>query len=185
MIDVNNLRKGVVFEQDGNLFRVLDYSHHKPGRGKATIRVKTRNLRSGATLEMTFTSSDRVPDVQLDHHSVQYLYSDGDFYHFMDQDTFEQPAVRKELVEEVAPYLLEGMELKLTFYGQEPLDLEIPLAVEHEVVQVDEAIRGDTSTGITTRAVTETGLEVQVPGFVNAGDRIRIDTRTGTYVTRV
>ena len=185
MIDVNNLRKGVVFEQDGNLYRVMDYSHHKPGRGKATIRVKTRNLRSGATLEMTFTSSDRVQDVQLDHHSVQYLYNDGDFYHFMDQDTFEQPAVRKELVEEVAPYILEGMELKLTFYGQEPLDLEIPLAVEHEVVQVDEAIRGDTSTGITTRAVTETGLEVQVPGFVNAGDRIRIDTRTGTYVTRV
>jgi elongation factor P len=184
MIDVNNLRKGVTFEQDGSLYRVLDYSHHKPGRGKATIRVKTRDIRSGVTREMTFTSSDRVRDVDLAHHNVQYLYNDGEFYYFMDLETFEQPAVRTEVVAEAAQYLLEGMELKLTFYGSEALDLEIPLAVEHEIARVDEAVRGDTATGISTKAITETGLEVQVPAFINVGDKIRIDTRTGTYVTR-
>ena len=185
MIDVNTLRKGVTFEVDGNLFRVTDYSHNKPGRGKATIRVKTRNLRTGANLEMTFNSSDRVQDVQLDHHNVQYLYNDGEFYYFMDMETFEQPAVRAELVEDIAAYLLEGMEIKLTFYGSEALDLEVPLTVEHKIVRVGEAVRGDTATGISTQAETETGLKVQVPGFIRVGDSIRIDTRTCAYVTRV
>ena len=185
MIDVNELRKGVTFELDGNLFRVMDYSHSKPGRGKATIRVKTRNLRSGANLDMTFTSGDRVNDVQLDHHNVQYLYTDGELYHFMDLDTYEQPAVRLELIEDIVQYFLEGMEMKLTFYGSEPLDLELPITVEHALTFVEPAVKGDTATGISTRAVTETGLEVQVPAFIVAGDKIRIDTRTGTYITRV
>lgn len=185
MIDVNELRKGVTFELDGSLYRVSDYSHSKPGRGKATIRVKTRNLRTGANLDMTFTSSDRVNDIQLDHHNVQYLYTDGDLYYFMDLDNYEQPAVRKELIEDIVPYFLEGMEMKLTFYGSEPLDLELPITVEHELTFVEPSVRGDTATGVSTRAVTETGLEVQVPGFINAGDKIRIDTRTGTYITRV
>ncbi len=185
MIDVNELRKGVTFEYDGNLYRVLDYTHHKPGRGKATIRLKTRNLRTGNTADISFTSGDRVQNVDLDHHQVQFLYTDGELYHFMDQSTFEQPALRKEVVSEIIPYLLEGMELKLTFYEGEPLDLEIPITVDHRVETVDPAARGDTATGVTTRAVTETGLEVQVPGFINSGDTIRIDTRTGTYITRV
>lgn len=185
MIDVNELRKGVVFETDNTLFRVLDYSHNKSGRGKATIRVKARNLRSGANIDMTFTSGDRIQDVQLDHHNVQYLYTDGDYYHFMDLDTYEQPAIPTDMVSEIAPYLKEGLEIKLTFYGTEPLDLELPITVEHRIEHVDQAVRGDTATGVSTRATTETGLEVQVPGFVNAGDTIRIDTRTGTYITRV
>jgi elongation factor P len=185
MIDVNELRKGVTFEVDNNLFRVLDYSHNKSGRGKATIRLKARNIRSGANIDMTFTSGDRVQDIELDHHNVQYLYNDGEHYHFMDLDTFEQPALRAETVSEIAPYLKDGVEIKLTFYGNEPLDLEIPITVEHRIDHVDQAVRGDTATGVSTRAVTETGLEVQVPGFINVGDTIRIDTRTGTYVTRV
>ncbi len=185
MIDVNELRKGVTFELDGNLFRVMDYSHSKPGRGKATIRVKTRNLRTGANIDMTFSSGDRVNDIQLDHHNVQYLYNDGELFHFMDLDTYEQPAVRKEIIEDVALYLLEGMEMKLTFYGSEPLDLDMPITVEQELTFVEPAVKGDTATGITTRAVTETGLEVQVPAFITTGDKIRIDTRTGTYITRV
>lgn len=185
MIDVNALRKGVTFEVDGNLFQVTDYSHNKPGRGKATIRVKTRNLRTGANLEMTFNSSDRVQDVQLEHHNVQYLYNDGELYYFMDMDTYEQPEVRAEMVTDIADFLLEGMEVKLTFYGTEPLDLEVPLTVEHKIARVDEAVRGDTATGISTQAETETGFKVQVPGFIRVGDTIRIDTRNGTYVTRV
>lgn len=185
MIDVNDLRKGVTFEFDNQLYRVLDYAHNKPGRGKATIRVKARNLRTGANLDLTFTSGDRVPDVQLDHHNVQYLYNDGEYYHFMDLDTFEQPAIPAALVGEIAPYLKEGLEIKLTFFGNEPLDLELPITVEQKIEHVDQALRGDTATGVSTRAVTETGLEVQVPAFINAGDTIRIDTRTGAYVTRV
>jgi elongation factor P len=185
MIDVNDLRKGVTFEVDNNLYRVLDYTHNKSGRGKASIRVKARNIRTGSTIEMTFISGDRVQDVDLDHHNVQFLYHDGEQYHFMDLETYEQPALTADIVGEIAPYLKEGVEIKLTYYGSEPLDLEIPITVEHRIDHVEKAVRGDTATGVSARAVTETGLEVQVPGFVNVGDVIRIDTRTGTYVTRV
>ena len=185
MIDVNELRKGVTFEQGGNLYKVLEYDHHKPGRGKATIRTKVRDLRKGNTLDMTFTSGDRVQDVRLDYHKVQYLYTDGDFYHFMDNETYEQPAIPAAVVGEAAPYLKEGMEVKLTFYGSEPLDIELPVTVDLKVTEAQAAVRGDTATGVTKKVTTETGLEVQVPAFVNAGDTIRVDTRTGQYVTRV
>jgi elongation factor P len=185
MIDVNDLRKGVTFEYDGNLYKVLDYHHHKPGRGNATIRVKIVNLRSGTIVEQTFTSGVRVQDVRLDFHNVQYLYSDGDFYHFMDQDTYEQPALSKEIVGDSYGYLKEGLECKLTFYQGQALDIELPLTVDMEVVEADMAVRGDTATGVTKKVVTETGLQVQVPGFVEVGDTIRINTSTGSYVTRV
>jgi elongation factor P len=185
MIDVNELRKGVTFELDGSLYKVLEYEHHKPGRGKATIRVKARDLRTGTILEKTFPSGDRVQDVRLDYHNVQFLYNDGDFYYFMDQDTFEQPAIRKEILGDSADYLKEGMEAKLTFYESEALDIDLPVTVDLEVVEAESAIRGDTATGVTKKVVTETGLQVQVPSFVNSGDVIRVDTRSGTYVTRV
>jgi elongation factor P len=185
MIDVNDLRKGVTFELDGNLWKVLDYHHHKPGRGNAVIRVKAVNLRSGTTIEKTFQSGDRVQDARLDFHNVQYLYNDGDNYYFMDLETYEQPAVRKEILGDSSDYLLENMEVKLTFYQGEPLDVELPLSVDMEVVEAEVAVRGDTATGVTKRVKTETGLAVQVPNFVNTGDHIRVDTRTGSYVTRV
>lgn len=185
MIDVNDLRKGTVFELDGQLFRVLDYQHHKPGRGNAIIRVKARNLRSGATLEKTFNSGERVEDVRLDHHNVQFLYTDGEYYHFMDNETFEQPAVKADMLGADALYLTEGMEVKLTFYQGEPIDVELPTSVDLKVVTAEVAVRGDTATGVTKKVKTETGLEVQVPNFVNEGDVIRVDTRSGAYVTRV
>ena len=185
MIDVNDLRKGVTFEFDGGLYRVLEYHHNKPGRGNATIRVKTINLRTSANLELTFQSGDRVQDVRLDFHNVQYLYFDGQFYHFMDLDTFEQPALSSDIVSDSAHYLKEGMELKLTFYEGQPLDIELPNTVDMEVVEAQAAVRGDTATGVTKKVVTETGLQVQVPAFVETGDKIRINTTNGTYVTRV
>ena len=185
MIDVNDLRKGVTFEYDSNLYKVLDYHHHKPGRGNATIRVKIVNLRSGTIVEQTFTSGVRVQDVRLDFHNVQYLYSDGDFYHFMDLDTYEQPALSKEIVGDSGQYLKEGMECKLTFYQGQPLDIELPLTVDMEVVESEMSVRGDTATGVTKKVITESGLQVQVPGFVEVGDVIRINTSTGSYVTRV
>lgn len=185
MIDVNDLRKGVTFELDGSLFKVLDYDHHKPGRGKATIRVKARNLRTGTILEKTFNSGDRVQDVRLDYHNVQFLYFDGEFYHFMDQETYDQPALSQEMVGETALYLKEGLDAKLTFYEDKPLDIELPVTVDMEVVEAESAVRGDTATGVTKKVKTETGLQVQVPAFINTGDVIRVDSRSGTYVTRV
>jgi elongation factor P len=185
MIDVNDLRKGVTFEYDGGIYRVTDYHHHKPGRGNATIRVKTVNLRSHSNLEMTFQSGDKVQEARLDFHNVQYLYSDGQFYNFMDLDTYEQPALSGDILGDDALYLKEGLEVKLTFYDGEPLDVELPLSIDMKIVEADPAVRGDTATGVTKRVVTETGLQVQVPAFIEVGDTIRVNTSNGSYVTRV
>ena len=185
MIDVNELRKGVTFEYEGNLFKVLEYSHHKPGRGNATIRIKARNLRTYSTIEKTFQSGDRVPEANLDFHNASYLYTDGDFFHFMDNDTFEQPAVKSDTLGDSAGFLKEGMECKLTFYNEECLDVELPLTVDLLVTRAEVAVRGDTATGVTKKVDVETGIQVQVPNFVKEGDTIRVDTRTGEYVTRV
>jgi elongation factor P len=185
MIDVNDLRKGVTFEFDGKLFKVLDYHHNKPGRGNATIKIKAVDLRSGTIIEKNFQSGERVQEARLDFHTVQYLYNDGELYHFMDLDTYEQPALAKSVLGESAAYLTENMEIKLTFFQGEPIDVELPITVDMDVVEAEVAVRGDTATGVNKKVKTDTGLEVQVPAFVNVGDRIRIDTRTGAYITRV
>jgi elongation factor P len=185
MIDVNDLRKGVTFEFDGQLFKVLEYSHHKPGRGNATIRIRARNLKTGSNIEKTFQSGDRVQDARLDFHNVQFLYSDGDHFHFMDNETFEQPAIPADMIGDTAGFLKEGLECKLTFYQGAPLDIELPTSVDLKIEWAEVAVRGDTATGVTKKVRVETGLEVQVPQFVKEGDTIRVDTRTGEYVTRV
>jgi len=185
MIDVNELRKGVIFELDGNLFRVLDYEHNKSGRGNASIRIKARNLRSGSTIEKTFASGNRVQDVRLDYQNVQYLYSDGTFFYFMNTETYEQPAVQSELIGDNARFLKEGMEVKLTFNESEILDVELPTSVDLKVTSAEVAVRGDTASSVTKRVTVETGATVDVPIFVSSGDTIRVDTRTGAYLTRV
>jgi len=185
VIDVNDLRKGVTFELDGNLYKVLEYSHNKPGRGNATIRTKVRDLRTSGVLEKTFISGDRVRDVRLDHHIVTFLYHDGDFFHFMDTETYDQPTLNRSTLEDVADYLIEGLEAKLTFYQDEPIDIELPTAVDLKVTEADAGVKGDTATGATKTVTTETGLRVHVPLFVQTGDKIRVDTRTGQYLTRV
>ena len=185
MIDVNELRKGVTFELDNQLYKVLDYSHNKTGRGGANIRVKARNMLTGANIDKTFNSGQTVQDVRLDYHNVQFLYSDGEFYHFMDNETFEQPALKSDTLGDDALYLTEGLEVKLTFYNGDAIDVEFPTSVDLEVTESDMAIRGDTATGVTKKVRVQTGLQVQVPNFINVGDTIRVDTRTGEYVTRV
>src|SRR5512143_4310334 len=137
MIDVNELRKGVTFELDGSLFKVLDYSHNKTGRGNASIRVKARNLMTGANIEKTFQSGDRVQDARLDFHNVQYLYSDSDLYYFMDNETFEQPGIRADILGDSARYLKSGMDVKLTFYKGQPRDVELPTSVDLEVTSAE------------------------------------------------
>jgi elongation factor P len=185
MIEVNNLRKGVTFELDGELYKVLDYHHIKVARGGATIRVKVRDLRSGATIEKTFNSGDRVQDIRLEKHEVQYLYSDGDLYHFMDTETYEQPVLSAELLGDAVSYLTDGMTLSLLTYEGEAIDVDLSVTVELEVVDAEPGFAGDTAQGATKEVTVSTGLKVQTPLFVEVGDVIRIDTRDGSYLTRV
>jgi elongation factor P len=185
MIDVNDLRKGVTFEQDDQIFKVLEYSHNKPGRGNATIRTKLRNLRTGATIDRTYQSGDRMQDIRLDHHQVQYLYKDGNLYYFMDTVSYEQPAISADLLGDNVNYLKEGLEVKLTFYHDEPIEVELPVAVSLKVVDSEVGVRGDTAGAAAKLVTVETGLKVQVPLFVKVGDTIQVDTRTGAYLTRV
>jgi elongation factor P len=184
MIDVNELRKGVTFELENSIYQVLDYQHSKVARGGATIRVKVRDLRSGVTLEKTFNSGDRVQDIRLDKRQVQYLYSDGDLYHFMDTDTYEQPALSADLLGDAIKYLSDGMSLILLDYDGEAIDVELPIAVEMEVVDAEPGYAGDTAQGATKEVTVSTGLKLQTPLFVQVGDVIRIDTRDGSYITR-
>jgi elongation factor P len=185
MIDANALRKGVTFTIDGELYKVTDYHHHKPGRGLATIRVKAVNLRTGSNIEKTFSSSEKVEDVRLEYHTAQYLYTDGTDFHFMDTESYEQPMIPGPIIGDAAYYLIENMEVKLTFYEGEVLDIDLPTSVELEVVRAEPAVRGDTATGVNKKVETQTGLEVSVPAFIEAGDVIKVDTRTGEYLTRV
>ena len=186
MIDVNELRKGTTFTMDGEIYKVLEYVHHKPGRGKATIRTTLRNLRTGATIQHNFISGDKVEDIYIERRPVQYLYNDGTFYHFMDKETYEQTALPASAIgENKLPYIKENMEVMLSTYEGEPIDLELPITVDMEVVESEFAVAGDTATGAMKKITTETGLEVSVPLFVERGDVIRVDTRSGEYVERV
>lgn len=185
MIDVNELRRGITFLDGSDIYKVLEYHHHKPGRGKATIRVQVRNVRTGTTREMTFISGDRVEDVRLETRLVQYLYEDGGFLHFMDLNTYEQPQVAAATLGDDRKFLTEGLEIKLSSFEGEIIDYELPVTVEQEVARSEMAVAGDTATGATKQIETVSGLKVTVPLFVEQGDVIRIDTRTGEYITRV
>jgi elongation factor P len=185
MIDVTNLRKGVTFELDDQLYKVLDYQHIKVARGGATVRVKVRDLRSGVTIEKTFNSGDRVQDIRLDKRQVQYLYSDGNLHHFMDIETYEQPVLSADTLGDGIHYLSDGITLLLLTYEGEAIDVELPVTVELEVIDSEPGFAGDTAQGATKEVTLSTGLKVQTPLFVQVGDVIRIDTRDGSYITRV
>jgi elongation factor P len=185
MIDVNDLRKGVTFTVDGNIYKVLEYAHNKPGRGNATIRTTLRDLRTGSTTQRTFQSGDRVQNIRVDSDIVEYLYNDGEFLHFMDITTFDQHELRADVFGDDMKFLKENTQLKLNSYDGEIIDYELPTTVEHKIVETEVAIAGDTATGATKKVTTETGLKVTVPLFVNVGDTIRVDTRDGSYLTRV
>lgn len=185
MIDVNDLRKGVTFTVDGNLYKVLDYLHNKPGRGNATIRTTLRDLRSGANIQRTFTSGDRVQDIEVDSDVMEYLYRDSDFLHFMNVETYDQHELRAELFGDDIKYLKENMQIKLMSYDGEIIDYELPTMVVYKVAESEVAVRGDTATGANKKVTTETGFKVTVPLFVAVGDSIQVDTRDGSYITRV
>ncbi|MFP4344680.1 MAG: elongation factor P [Anaerolineales bacterium] len=185
MLDANELRKGTTFFLDGELYQVLEYQHHKPGRGNAIIRTKLRNLRTGSTVPRNFLSGDRFEQAMVERRTMQFLYSDDEFYHFMDTETYDQVRISNALLGEKAGYIKEGMQIVVSMHGSEPLDVELPAAVELEVTEAPLAVAGDTATGASKRVTLETGLQVDVPLFVNEGDVIRVDTRSGEYITRV
>lgn len=184
-IGVTELRKGVTFEDGGDLFRVLEYQHIKMGRGSATIRLKLRNLRTGANLERTFPNGGVVNDIRLDNREVQYLYTDGDAYHFMDNENYEQFAITEDTLGDAVKYLKEGMTLELSLYEGRAISIDLPTTVDLKIVETAPGFKGDTASGGGKPATLETGLVVNVPFFVNQGDTIRVDTRTNDYVTRV
>jgi elongation factor P len=185
MAEVQTLRKGNIYEEDSQLWRVLDYQHIKVARGGATIRLKVRNVRTGSTVEKTYNNGARVNDVRLENRSVQYLYTDGELYHFMDTETFEQIALGQDVLEGVTEYLLDNTVVELESYEGEPLNVSLPTTVDLKVTWAEFAVAGDTANAPTKQVELETGLRLQVPMFVKEGDTIRVDTRDGTYLTRV
>ncbi len=186
MIGVQELRKGTTFvDDDGNIYRVLEYQHVKMGRGNAVIKTKLRNVKSGSTVDKNFQSGGRVQDIRLDHHTVQYLYNDGAVYHFMDTETYEQPGISATLIGEAAQFMKENINVELLTYDGQPIEVELPTTVDLKVVETAPGFKGDTASGGGKPAKLETGVVITVPFFVNVGDTVRVDTRDGSYVTRV
>ena len=185
MISTGELRKGVAIELDGDLWQILDYHHIKMGRGSAQVRITLRNVKRGQTIERSFQAGTKWPRAQLDRRPVQFLYRDGNDFHFMDNDTYDQFHLTAEQLGETAPYLMDGMTLDRTSYQGETIGVELPVTVDMKVAETEPGFAGDTQTGARKPATTETGLVVQVPIFVETGDTIRVDTRTGEYQTRV
>lgn len=184
MIEVTQLKRGVTFEHDNQLLRVVDYEHRKMGRGKATIRVKVFNVRSGSRTEITFNSGERIQNIRLDKRSYQYLYPDDTFLVFMNLEDFSQKMVSATVFGDDAGYLKDNLEIELLDFDGEVLDYNLPVTVELAVTEAENAVAGNTATGATKLVICETGLKVRTPLFVNVGDTIKVDTRSGDYLTR-
>ncbi|MFL5724947.1 MAG: elongation factor P [Chloroflexota bacterium] len=185
MISTGELRKGVAIELDGELWQILDYHHIKMGRGSAQVRITLRNIKRGQTVERSFQAGTKWPRASMERRPVQFLYRDDDDFHFMDLDTYDQFHLTRDQLDEIAPYLKDGMQVDRTSYQGETIGVELPVTVDLLVANTEPGFAGDTQTGARKPATTETGLVVQVPIFVEAGDTIRVDTRTGEYQTRV
>ena len=185
MISTGDVKKGVIIELDGQLMKVLDWSHIKMARGSAQVRMKLLNVRKGDIVERTFQAGTRWPRARVEQRKVQYLYADGDAYHFMDTETYDQFTVPVALLGDDARFLVENTEVFVSSHESEILGVDLPVTVDLRVTQTDPGFAGDTATGAKKAATVETGLVVQVPLFVNEGDLLRVDTRTGDYVTRV
>jgi elongation factor P len=185
MISTGELRKGVAIELDGDLWQILDYHHIKMGRGSAQVRITLRNIKRGQTIERSFQAGTKWPRAQMERRPVQFLYRDGDDFHFMDTDTYDQFTLRADRLDDAVRYLKDGMTLDRTAYQGETIGVELPVTVDLAVSSTEPGFAGDTAQGARKPATLETGLVVQVPLFVNEGDTVRVDTRTGEYQTRV
>ncbi len=184
MISAGEIKRGMTIELDGTLYQIVEFQHIKLGRGSAQLRMKLRNIRRGDLIEKTFQAGDRFARARLDHRNVQYLYRDDTHYHFMDTQSYEQIALDGDQLGDAKSYLADGMTAVLSEYLGDPIGLELPASVVLTVTKVDVGVRGDTATGATKPATLESGLRVNVPLFVNQGDKIRVDTRSGEYLER-
>ena len=185
MISAGEFRNGATFEMEGKVYRVVEFQHVKPGKGAAFVRTKLKDVMSGNVLERTFNPTEKMPKAQIDRQDMQYLYNDGEMYYFMDNTTYEQLPLTKDELGDTLNYLTDNMEVKVLSYKGKVFGVEPPLFVELEITYTEPGFKGDTSTGANKPATTETGYVVNVPLFVNIGDKIRIDTRTGEYMERV
>jgi len=184
MIDAGELRKGVNVELDGGIYQIVEYQHVKMQQRQPVIKLKLRDVRSGSTIERTFQSGDKVKPAFLEHRSVQYLYNDGNLYYFMDNESYEQITLTAEQIGETINYLKDGLTLEILTRGGEAVTIELPTAVELQVIEAEPGFKGDRATAGTKLAKLETGLATQVPLFINTGDTIKIDTRTGGYLEK-
>ncbi len=184
MITAGDFRNGVTFELDGQIFQVVEFQHVKPGKGAAFVRTKMKNIITGATVERTFNPTDKVEQAHIERKDMQYLYNDGDLYYFMDTETYEQLPIGKDTIGDTFKFVKENMTVKILSYKGNVFGIEPPTFVELEITETEPGFKGDTATGASKPATLETGAVVKVPLFVNQGDRIRIDTRTGEYLER-
>ena len=184
MISVNDFKTGLTIEVDGDIYRVMDFQHVKPGKGAAFVRSKLRNLRNGNVTEKTFRGGEKVERAQIDNRRMQYLYANGDQHVFMDTDNYEQIELGENQIEYELKFLKENMEVHVIQYQGETLGVDLPATVELEVTETEPGIKGDTASGGSKPATMETGLVVQVPFFINSGDRLIINTSEGEYVSR-
>ena len=182
MIYASDFRKGITFEMNGEPHVVLDFQHVKPGKGAAFVRTKYRNILTGATREEAFNPNDKFPKAHIETKQMQYLYNDGELYYFMDQETYDQVPLTYELVEDAIKYIRENDVATVKFYKDNAFTVEAPNFVDLEVVETEPGVKGDTATNVTKTATVETGAVIQVPIFINEGERIQIDTRSGEYL---
>lgn len=185
MISTGDLRKGVVIDMDDTLYQIMDWEHIKVGRGSAQVRLKLRDLRAGHTLERTFQAGTKFQRVRMEHITMQYLYADGVLHYFMNTNTYEQLPLSADIVGDALQFLAENSEVEVLFAADDPIGVDLPAAVVLTITESDPGIKGDTAGGATKLATLETGLTVSVPLFLSPGDRIKVDTRTGTYMERV
>jgi elongation factor P len=184
MINVTEARKGINVELDGVLYQVMDYEHIKMARGSAQVRLKLRDVRAGHTIEKTFQATAKFPRARVERSQVQYSYQDGDIYYFMNTETYDQTPISAAQMGDAVNYLTENAPAQLLTYGDEPIGIELPAAVELTVAETAPWVKGDTAQGGTKPAKLETGLTVNVPQFINVGDRVKVDTRSGEYLER-
>jgi len=185
MISTSEFRTGLTIEMDGDPCQILDFQHVKPGKGAAFVRAKIKNLKNGSVTELTFRAGEKVPRAILDRRPMQYLYNDGQGYVFMDNENYEQISLSVDQLDGNEKYLKENMDVQVALYQGKFLGIDLPNTVELEVIETEPGIKGDTASGGSKPAKLETGLTVQVPFFVNVGDRLKIDTRSGQYIERV
>ena len=184
MISAGDFRNGVTFEMDGNVVQIIEFQHVKPGKGAAFVRTKIRNVISGAVTEKTFNPTDKYPTAFVERKDMQYLYRDGDLYYFMENETYENIPISASTLGDNFKFVKENMDVKVLSYKGNVFGVEPPFFIELEVTQTDPGFKGDTATNATKPATLETGAEIRVPLFINEGDHIKVDTRTGEYMER-